>query len=235
MIERCHPIMEQILIESFLDGVDRLGETFATILQQDLSFEQKGRIIDVIGFEIIENALPYIEDPENLQIDEASFDFCLSKILLSEVLTELVANKPNPSQMSLRQRHHIRTGRARIRSGIKISRAADAQIAKNKERLFSGGKKGSVADSLRTAGTYAKSGNYLRAGANVVGGAYRAGKGALGLATGGARKLLSKAVISSGKGLKASPYQKWQAQQRLKKAKEDIDTRRQRYANVPGV
>jgi hypothetical protein len=231
--------MEQILIDSFLDGVDRLGENFATILQQDLNFEQKGRIIEVIGFEIIENSLPYIEDPENLEIDEVSFDFCLSKIILSEVLTELVkpGAKPPPSQLTARQRYLRKSGMRTIRSGIKIDRAATKQIGANRQRLFGQGK-GTVAGSLVAAKNMAKSrsiGGAAAAAGHLVGAGARAARGALGLATGGARKVLSRAVMARGRQLKGSPYKSWAAQQRRKKAREETQTYYQRHANVPGV
>lgn len=241
MIERCHPILELILIDSLLDGLDRYGEKFLKLLQQDLNFEQKGKLVDLIGFEIIENAIPYIEDPENLIIDESSFDFCLSKIILSEVLIELVGpipkGAPIPSQLTGRSRRLYRYGKSLKSQARTISKAADKQIAGSRERLFGGGK-GSVRDSLSAAKTYAGTrtlGGAARAAGNLVGAGYHAVRGATSLATGGARKLLSRAVMARGRQLQASPYKKYMTQQRIQKAKEDIEARRQRFANVPGV
>lgn len=235
MIERCHPILEIILIDSFFDGLNRHGEKFAKLLQQDLNFEQKGKIIDLLGFEIIENSIPYIEDPENLIIDESSFDYCLSKIVLSEILTEIT--RAPLKNMSARQKHVFKWGGTLKRSGKKIGKAADAQIGANRERLFGQGK-GTVAGSLHSAGQMAKTrtlGGAALAGKHVVGAGLKAARGAVGLATGGARKLLSKGVMARGKMLQGSPYKSYMAQQRRAKAREDIQAYNQRHANVPGV
>jgi hypothetical protein len=247
MIERCHPIMEIILIDSFLDGIEHQGEKFLKLLQQDLNFEQKGKLVDLIGFEIIENSIPYIEDPENLIIDESSFDFCLSKIILSEVLVELVGplskgspipkGAPMPNQLTGRSRRLYRYGKSLKSQARTISKAADKQIAGSRQRLFGGGK-GSIRDSLSSARTYAGTrtlGGATRAVGNLVGAGYHAVRGATALATGGARKLLSQAVMARGRQLQASPYKSYIARQRIQKAKEDIEARRQRFANVPGV
>lgn len=235
MNERCHPVLEAIIIDSLLDGVDRYGEKFATLLQQDLTFEQKGKIIDLLAFELSEHADIYIEDPENLYIDEVSFDSSLAKVILSEVLNEALVSRPKPSQLGMRQKFLRGYGKSLIKSGIKTSRAADTQIAANRNRLFGGGA-GTVRDRLtyarKMAGTRTLGGAAL-AGMSTVGAGLKAARGIGGLAVGGARKMLAKGVMARGRRLRKLPYLSYQARQRREDVRKEMAARRQQYANVP--
>lgn len=237
MIERCDPLLEVILIDSLISGVEYHGEKFANLLQQDLSFEQKGRIIELIGFEIIENSIPYIEDPENIEIDETSFDYCLSKLLISEILTEAIPSRVPLKNMNMRQKHVFKWGGTLKRQGKKIDKAATAQIGGARQRLFGQGK-GTVSGSLQAAKAMAKTGTIggtALAGKSLIGAGLRAARGVGGLAVGGARKALAGGLKARGRMLQGSPYRGYMARQKRDNAREEIKAYNQRYANVPGV
>lgn len=222
-----NPIQEYILIEALLDGCEKHGEKFSQLLSQDLTFENKERVLSLVIDYAIEYADHFVTDPENISFEEDVFDSSVSKIYISNLL-EFKA--PAAFKPSLRSRHLAWAGKGRISAARKISKAAGEQIASGRSRLFGSGQK-SVGDAMRAARDYAGGGYYGRAAGHLARAGYHAGRGALSMGVGAARKGLAQQLRSSGRRLVAAPQREQEKAEKLSAIQQGIQQRR--MANVP--
>jgi hypothetical protein len=190
-------IQESILIESILDGCDMYGENFSRVLTQNLTFENKERIVNlVIEFARV-HAGDFVVDPENIEFQEDVFDTAISKLYLME----LVKGGFKPS---FRATQLANIGAKRIKYGEGLSQRASNQITAGRNRLLGSGDK-SVGFSLRAAKIRAGAGQYGAAAGNVARAGYQAGRGAMSIAGGGIRKGFANYLTSSGEKFKNRP------------------------------
>lgn len=222
-----NPIQEYILIEALLDGCEKHGEKFSQLLSQNLTFENKERVLGLVIDFAVEHADRFVADPENITFQEDVFDSAISKIYLSD-LYELAPGKP--FKPSMKARLHARAGKKRMRDAAEIRRAAKDQISSGRSRLFGSGQK-SVGDALRAARDHAGGGFYGRAAGHLARAGYHGGRGALSMGVGAARKGLAGYLASSGKKMMAKPDMERERAERLANIQNRMQARR--MANVP--